>query len=46
MTELRAMIKESGASLEEIFLRVTDQEEDVSRLLDNVKEAFKENGLP
>ena len=46
VTELRDMIKESGASLEEIFLRVSDQEEDVSKLLSNLKEAFNGNGIP
>ena len=40
VSELRTMIKDAGASLEEIFLRVTKQEEEVEEAIKEIQEAF------
>jgi ABC-2 type transport system ATP-binding protein len=40
--ELRTLIHEAGASLEEIFLHITKQEEGVADTISMLEEAFKE----
>lgn len=42
VSELRTIIKDAGASLEEIFLKVTKQEEEVEEAIKEIEEAFDE----
>ena len=38
--ELRQLIHKAGASLEEIFLKTTEQEEEVAEVVNMLREAF------
>ena len=42
VSKLRSLIKDAGATLEEIFLRVTKQEEEVEEAIKGIQEAFSE----